>query len=291
MKKVESTNQLVEKLQTGDDGERLDGKAVDLQDIQLEDRDMEIDKKKVLLEKIDSLPSNDSRPVLSEGKVDVSKVEQELVSATSGRKSKSRNSLGKKGSSDASYFNIQNMDEKEEDIQMQNLPKASAMNLAFNKQTSEKITINQNNQIQVDDEDEDEEKGSPDQDKKQRKKNYHLIVMDEESKGLAAFSLDDKTDPSLLAQTPTVLKREPSTAVEDDTVKRQKSLSRKERKEQFRKKIKCVFWTLFFLNFIRVFDNGIIPALVVTFKEDYGLTDSEIGMIGSLTYLGEITGK
>ena len=72
------------------------------------------------------------------------------------------------------------------------------MNLAFHKQTSEKITIKQCNQIQVvDDEDEDEEKGSPDQDKLQRRKSYHLIEMDEESKGLATYSLEDKTDPSI----------------------------------------------------------------------------------------------
>ena len=92
MKKVESTNQLVGQLKTGDDVDGLDSKAVDLQEIQLEDRDMDLGNKKVLLEKVDSLPSYDSRKVLSEGKFDPSKADQEIVSASSGRKSKSRNS-------------------------------------------------------------------------------------------------------------------------------------------------------------------------------------------------------
>lgn len=61
--------------------------------------------------------------------------------------------------------------------------------------------------------------------------------------------------------------------------------------DHFRSRIRCVFFTLFFLNFIRVFDNGILPALTSELKEKHSLTDFEVGTLGSLVYVGEVTGK
>lgn len=55
-----------------------------------------------------------------------------------------------------------------------------------------------------------------------------------------------------------------------------------------------IFFTfifLFVMNFIRIFDNGILPALTTTLKEDYDLTNLQIGSLGSLVYIGEVTGS
>ena len=61
--------------------------------------------------------------------------------------------------------------------------------------------------------------------------------------------------------------------------------------ETSRRKIVYTFWFLFVMNFIRVFDNGILPALTTTLKEDYELSNLQIGTLGSLVYLGEVTGS
>jgi len=45
------------------------------------------------------------------------------------------------------------------------------------------------------------------------------------------------------------------------------------------------------MNFIRVFDNGILPALTTTLKEEEGFTNLQIGSLGSLVYMGEVTGS
>ena len=60
---------------------------------------------------------------------------------------------------------------------------------------------------------------------------------------------------------------------------------------EFRNKIGVTFWFLFVMNFIRVFDNGIVPALTTTLKEDYEMTDLQIGSLGSLVYMGEVMGS
>ena len=68
---------------------------------------------------------------------------------------------------------------------------------------------------------------------------------------------------------------------------------KKDDKEEiaFRRKIGITFWFLFVMNFIRVFDNGILPALTTTLKEEDGFSDLKIGSLGSLVYLGEVTGS
>ena len=45
------------------------------------------------------------------------------------------------------------------------------------------------------------------------------------------------------------------------------------------------------MNFFRVFDNGIVPALTTTLKEEYGFDDVRVGSLGSLVYVGEVTGS
>ena len=45
------------------------------------------------------------------------------------------------------------------------------------------------------------------------------------------------------------------------------------------------------MNFIRVFDNGILPAMTTILKTDYELTDLQVGTLGSLVYMGEVTGS
>ena len=45
------------------------------------------------------------------------------------------------------------------------------------------------------------------------------------------------------------------------------------------------------MNFIRVFDNGIMPAMTVTLKEEYGIDEVKIGTLGSLVFLGEVAGS
>ena len=45
-------------------------------------------------------------------------------------------------------------------------------------------------------------------------------------------------------------------------------LSRKEESDSHKKKIYFTFIFLFVMNFIRVFDNGILPAMATTLKED-----------------------
>jgi MFS family permease len=45
------------------------------------------------------------------------------------------------------------------------------------------------------------------------------------------------------------------------------------------------------MNFIRVFDNGIIPATTTTLKEQSGLSSLEVGSLGSLVYVGEVIGS
>lgn len=68
-------------------------------------------------------------------------------------------------------------------------------------------------------------------------------------------------------------------------------VGKKEELAQFRRKINFTFFFLFVMNFIRIFDNGILPALTTTLKEDYGLTDLQLGSLGSLVYFGEVTGS
>ena len=48
---------------------------------------------------------------------------------------------------------------------------------------------------------------------------------------------------------------------------------------------------LFAMNFIRVFDNGVMPAIVVTLKERHGMDEIQLGYLGSLVYIGEATGS
>lgn len=45
-------------------------------------------------------------------------------------------------------------------------------------------------------------------------------------------------------------------------------LSKKEESDAFKKKVNTTFYFLFVMNFIRVFDNGILPAMATTLKED-----------------------
>ena len=45
------------------------------------------------------------------------------------------------------------------------------------------------------------------------------------------------------------------------------------------------------MNFIRVFDNGILPSMTTAMKEDLGLNDLQVGTLGSLVYVGEVTGS
>ena len=64
--------------------------------------------------------------------------------------------------------------------------------------------------------------------------------------------------------------------------------------EDVTKHRKVIFFTflfLFVMNFIRIFDNGILPALTTTLKEDYTLSNLQIGSLGSLVYIGEVTGS
>ena len=58
-----------------------------------------------------------------------------------------------------------------------------------------------------------------------------------------------------------------------------------------KKKIFFTFVFLFIMNFIRVFDNGILPAMATSLKEEQGLTDLQVGTLGSLVYIGEVTGS
>ena len=45
------------------------------------------------------------------------------------------------------------------------------------------------------------------------------------------------------------------------------------------------------MNFIRVFDNGIIPATTTSLKEQNGLSSLQVGSLGSLVYVGEVVGS
>ena len=45
------------------------------------------------------------------------------------------------------------------------------------------------------------------------------------------------------------------------------------------------------MNFIRVFDNGILPAMTVTLKEENGIDEVKLGTLGSLVYVGEVAGS
>jgi len=45
------------------------------------------------------------------------------------------------------------------------------------------------------------------------------------------------------------------------------------------------------MNMIRTIDNGIMPAIATTLKEDHGLTDIEVGSLGSFVYIGEVFGS
>jgi len=58
-----------------------------------------------------------------------------------------------------------------------------------------------------------------------------------------------------------------------------------------RKRLTTIFIFLFLMNLIRVFDNGIIPAIATTLKEREGLTDVQVGTLGSLVYIGEVVGS
>ena len=62
-------------------------------------------------------------------------------------------------------------------------------------------------------------------------------------------------------------------------------------RKALRRKITITFYFLFIMNFIRVFDNGILPAMTTIIKDDYGLTDVQVGTLGSLVYIGEVTGS
>ena len=42
---------------------------------------------------------------------------------------------------------------------------------------------------------------------------------------------------------------------------------------------------------IRTIDNGIMPAIATTLKEDDGLSDVEVGSLGSFVYIGEVIGS
>ena len=61
--------------------------------------------------------------------------------------------------------------------------------------------------------------------------------------------------------------------------------------KRYRKKISMTFLFLFIMNFIRVFDNGILPAMTTSMKEELDLKDLQVGTLGSLVYIGEVTGS
>ena len=52
-----------------------------------------------------------------------------------------------------------------------------------------------------------------------------------------------------------------------------------------------MFAFLLLMNLIRVFDHGIIPALATTLKQNEGLSDVQVGALGSLVYIGEVVGS
>lgn len=66
-------------------------------------------------------------------------------------------------------------------------------------------------------------------------------------------------------------------------------MSEADQKHQAR--IKRIFIFLFLLNMIRTIDNGIMPAIATTLKDVDGLTDIEVGSLGSFVYIGEVIGS
>ena len=67
--------------------------------------------------------------------------------------------------------------------------------------------------------------------------------------------------------------------------------ARVEDQKDYARKVRLTFIFLFAMNFIRVFDNGILPAMIVTLKEDYGLDEIQLGYLGSLVFIGEVAGS
>lgn len=57
---------------------------------------------------------------------------------------------------------------------------------------------------------------------------------------------------------------------------------------KFRRKM--IFILIFFINMVINFDHGAIPAATTTLKEELRITNYELGIIGSLVYLGLVIG-
>lgn len=55
--------------------------------------------------------------------------------------------------------------------------------------------------------------------------------------------------------------------------------------------MKRIFFFLFLMNMIRTIDNGIMPAIATTLKDDDGMSDVEVGSLGSFVYVGEVLGS
>jgi len=55
--------------------------------------------------------------------------------------------------------------------------------------------------------------------------------------------------------------------------------------------LSCVFFVIFLTNLMINVDHGILPASTLEIREDLNITNVDIGVLGSLVYLGLVAGK
>jgi MFS transporter, Spinster family, sphingosine-1-phosphate transporter len=56
-------------------------------------------------------------------------------------------------------------------------------------------------------------------------------------------------------------------------------------------RIKVIFIFIFITNLMINMDHGILPAATKELRADFGVTNSQLGFMGSIVYLGLAIGK
>ena len=104
------------------------------------------------------------------------------------------------------------------------------------------------------------------------------------------YDREFRSEHAIMPVDPTKVSNKTAKVAPENVLKDQ-STEEAENPIEYARKVRHTFIFLFAMNFIRVFDNGILPAMIVTLKEDYGLDEVELGYLGSLVFIGEVAGS
>lgn len=61
--------------------------------------------------------------------------------------------------------------------------------------------------------------------------------------------------------------------------------------EERKKDLIKIFTLLFLMMFVARTDQGIVPALNTTLRQEFGFNEVELGELGSVVYIGAVVGK